>query len=63
MKKYIKPSVHIESILEDLNMICTSIETSKKEGVQTGKSLGDDFGDEDVSYSKRVNFYEERTDW
>lgn len=59
MKKYIKPSVHIESILEDLNMICTSIET----GVQTGKSLGEEFNGDDVSYSKRVNFYEERTDW
>lgn len=63
MKKYIKPSVHIESILEDLNMICTSIETSKKVGVQTGDALGDEYIESDVSYSKRVNFYEERTDW
>lgn len=61
MKKYIKPSVHIESILEDLNMICTS--DTNNAGVQTGKSLGDEFNGDDVSYSKRVNFYEERTDW
>lgn len=63
MKKYIKPSVHIESILEDLNMICTSIETSNKKGVQTGDALGGEYIESDVSYSKRVNFYEERTDW
>ncbi len=61
MKKYIKPRVHIESILEDFNMICTS--DTNNVGVQTGKSLVDEYTESDVSYSKRVNFYEERTDW
>lgn len=57
MKKYIKPEIAKECIGDDECMICAS------PGVQTGDGLGNEYGKDDVSYSKQVNFNDEETIW
>lgn len=56
MKKYIKPEIEQENVADE-DMICTS------PGVATGCSLGDEFYNDDVSYSKQVDFSDSESIW
>lgn len=57
MKKYIKPEIDIENMVEE-DIICTS------PGVETGKSLGNEYSSTDESYSKdRSNYMHQDLGW
>lgn len=57
MKKYIKPEIAKENIVDEECMICAS------PGVNNGDCLGNEYSEGDVSYSKQVNFNDEETIW
>lgn len=57
MKKYIKPEIELEYMIDDEEIIATS------GGVKTGGTLGRNFNGDDVSYSKQIDFSDSESIW
>lgn len=57
MKKYIKPEIELEYMIDDEDIIATS------GGVETGGKLGRNFYGDDVSYSKQIDFSDSESIW
>jgi len=58
MKKYIKPSIDVENIIDEELIIATS-----GEGVVDKCKLGNEYNSDDESYSKQIDFSDSESIW